>query len=107
MNGDNSILGIRWYELRVSGAGNWSIEQEGTYAPNDGLYRFMGSMAIDANGNIETTNDWTDTERAYTGDSSIPDLLGSISNSLYFYLEFLFMSSVKFLVSPMSLSCKL
>lgn len=37
---------------------------------------------LDANGNIETTNDWTDTERAYTGDSSIPDLLGSISNSL-------------------------
>ncbi|CAL2103615.1 SusC/RagA family TonB-dependent receptor precursor [Tenacibaculum sp. 190130A14a] len=36
----------------------------------------------DANGNIETTNDWQDTERAYTGDSSIPDLLGSISNSL-------------------------
>lgn len=37
---------------------------------------------LDANGNIETTNDWEDTERAYTGDSSIPDLLGSISNSL-------------------------
>lgn len=37
---------------------------------------------LDANGEIETTNDWEDTERAYTGDSSIPDLLGSISNSL-------------------------
>lgn len=35
---------------------------------------------LDANGNIETTNDWEDTERAYTGDSSIPDILGSISN---------------------------
>ncbi|MGK0325593.1 MAG: TonB-linked SusC/RagA family outer membrane protein [Polaribacter sp.] len=35
---------------------------------------------LDADGNIETTNDWEDTERAYTGDSSIPDLLGSISN---------------------------
>ena len=37
---------------------------------------------LDANGEVETTNDWQDTERAYTGDSSIPDLLGSISNSI-------------------------
>ena len=36
---------------------------------------------LDADGNQETTNDWEDTERAYTGDSTIPDLLGSISNS--------------------------
>ena len=32
-------------------------------------------------GEIATTNDWEETERAYTGDSSIPDLLGSVSNS--------------------------
>ena len=51
VNGDNSILGIRWYELRDNG-GAWNIFQEGTYAPNDGLYRFMGSMSMDANGNI-------------------------------------------------------
>ncbi len=47
---------------------------------------------LDANGEIATTNDWQDTERAYTGDSSIPDLLGSISNSLSykgFSLDFL------------------
>lgn len=36
---------------------------------------------LDANGNHETTNDWGDTQAAYTGDSSIPDLLGSIANS--------------------------
>ncbi len=36
---------------------------------------------LDANGNQETTNDWQDTQRAYTGDSSIPDLLGSVANS--------------------------
>ena len=35
---------------------------------------------LDADGNQETTNDWEATERAYTGDSSIPDLLGSVSN---------------------------
>ena len=37
---------------------------------------------LDANGEIATTNDWQDTERAYTGDSSIPDLLGSVANSI-------------------------
>ena len=37
---------------------------------------------LDGNGDIATTNDWTETERVYTGDSSIPDFLGSISNSL-------------------------
>ncbi|KJF41852.1 SusC/RagA family TonB-linked outer membrane protein [Draconibacterium sediminis] len=35
---------------------------------------------LDDNGNQETTNDWEETERAYTGDNSIPDVLGSVSN---------------------------
>ena len=37
---------------------------------------------LDDNGVQETTNDWEETERAYTGDSAIPDILGSVSNSL-------------------------
>ncbi|CAM1345593.1 SusC/RagA family TonB-linked outer membrane protein [Tenacibaculum amylolyticum] len=44
---------------------------------------------LDANGNQQTTNDWRDTERAYTGDSSIPDLLGSVSNRIT-YKDFTF-----------------
>jgi len=36
---------------------------------------------LDENGEIATTNDWQATERAYTGDSSIPDLLGSVASS--------------------------
>lgn len=36
---------------------------------------------LDSNGNQETTNDWGETIRAYTGDSSIPDLIGSVANS--------------------------
>lgn len=47
---------------------------------------------LDADGNHETTNDWRDTERAYTGDTSIPDLIGSFQNSLRykgFTLDFL------------------
>lgn len=48
---------------------------------------------LDASGVQETTNDWEATERAYTGDSSIPDVLGSIANSINyngFSLDFLF-----------------
>lgn len=37
---------------------------------------------LDENGVQETTNDWQETERAYTGDSSIPDLVGSVNNSI-------------------------
>ena len=47
---------------------------------------------LDENGNIATTNDWQETQQAYTGDSSIPDLLGSVANSFSykgFNLDFL------------------
>ena len=37
---------------------------------------------MDGDGNQATTNDWQETERVYTGDSSIPDVLGSVSTSL-------------------------
>jgi hypothetical protein len=43
--------GIRWYELRKVGTGAWTIHQEGTFAP-DGDHRWMGSIAMDANGKI-------------------------------------------------------
>ena len=44
--------GIRWYELRNVDNGPWSIFQEGTHDLDDGEGRFMGSMAMDSNGNI-------------------------------------------------------
>ena len=39
---------------------------------------------LDEKGVQETTNDWEATERAYTDDSTIPDVLGSINNSLFY-----------------------
>jgi len=42
---------IRWYELRQTG-GTWSIYQQGTYAPSDGLNRWCGSIAMDNYGSI-------------------------------------------------------
>ncbi len=49
---DNATAGIRWIELRNSDTDDWTVFQEGTYAPDDGNSRFMGSGAIDAQGNI-------------------------------------------------------
>ena len=43
-------VGVRWYELRDDGTG-WSMYQQGTYAP-DNNNRWMGSIAMSANGNI-------------------------------------------------------
>src|SRR5262249_19843406 len=43
--------GIRWYEFRVDGSRNLTLFQQGTFAP-DTSYRWMGSMAMDKNGNI-------------------------------------------------------
>jgi len=55
----NEVAGVRWYELRKAGA-NWAFQQQGTYAaqPNGAtteaqlLHRWMGSMAMDKDGNI-------------------------------------------------------
>ena len=45
------VAGVRWYELRrVDGV--YSIHQQGTYAPADGVHRWMGSAAMDKNGSI-------------------------------------------------------
>lgn len=43
--------GIRWYEVRDPGS-TPVIYQQGTFAPADGLYRWMGSAAMDRLGNI-------------------------------------------------------
>ena len=42
----------RWFELRRVGSGAWSLYQEGTYSPSSGVFRFMGSIAQDVDGDI-------------------------------------------------------
>jgi hypothetical protein len=45
--------GIRWAELRsLDGDSGWFRQQGGTYAPDDGNERWMGSIAQDESGNI-------------------------------------------------------
>ncbi len=43
--------GVRWYEFRIGARRQVALFQQGTYAPG-GSYRWMGSPAIDAVGNI-------------------------------------------------------
>ncbi len=53
-NGPNGeVSGIRWWEVRNPN-GSPSIFQEGTYAPGltDGIHRWMGSIAMDGQGNM-------------------------------------------------------
>ena len=51
--------GIRWYELRRTGGGAWTIFQQGTHSPDEGapgladdVHRWMGSIAMDKAGNM-------------------------------------------------------
>jgi hypothetical protein len=45
------VAGVRWYEIRRAN-GQYALYQQGTYAPNDGVHRWMGSVAMDKFGNI-------------------------------------------------------
>ena len=44
------MAGERWYEIRRTN-GTYTVHQQGTYAPNDGVHRWMGSIAMDKKGN--------------------------------------------------------
>ena len=45
------VAGVRWYEIRRAG-GVYSVYQQGTFAPGDGVHRWMGSIAQDKKGNM-------------------------------------------------------
>jgi hypothetical protein len=44
------VAGVRWWELRSPR--NAVLHQEGTWAPDDGINRWMGSVALDKQGNM-------------------------------------------------------
>jgi hypothetical protein len=51
------VAGVRWYEIRRLNpnprtASSYALNQQGTYAPGDGVHRWMGSAAMDWQGNI-------------------------------------------------------
>jgi hypothetical protein len=45
------VAGVRWYEVRRT-RGTYSVYQQGTFAPSDGVHRWMGSAGMDWQGNI-------------------------------------------------------
>ena len=45
------VAGVRWYEIRRTG-NTYSLYQQGTFAPGDGVHRWMGSAAQDKQGNL-------------------------------------------------------
>jgi hypothetical protein len=45
------LAGVRWYEVRRT-AGTYSVFQQGTFSLGDGVHRWMGSAAMDWQGNI-------------------------------------------------------
>lgn len=47
----SNIAGIHWFELRNTGGG-WALHQQGTYGPADLASRWMGSIAMDRQGNM-------------------------------------------------------
>ncbi len=46
------VAGARWYEIRRTPHSKYAIRQQGTYAPADGVNRWMGSIAQDKFGNM-------------------------------------------------------
>ena len=62
------MAGVRWYEirrLRTRNRTTYSVYQQGTYAPDDGVHRWMGSAAMDRQGNMglgySVSTAWTST----------------------------------------------
>jgi len=53
VNTGSAVAGIRWYELHQdTTTSKWSIYQQGTYAPADGVSRWNPGIAMDVNGSI-------------------------------------------------------
>jgi hypothetical protein len=46
------VAGVRWYEIRDPNGDPPTLYQQGTYAPGDGIHRWMGSVATDKFGNL-------------------------------------------------------
>jgi hypothetical protein len=59
------IAGVRWYELRSPA--DPVLYQQGTYAPGDGVHRWMGSAAMDKYGNLAVGYSVSNATTVYPG----------------------------------------
>lgn len=68
VNLGGSVAGIRWYELRQNDTTKiWSVYQEGTYGPNDGISRWNGAICMDDEGDIALEYSVADSLDVYPG----------------------------------------
>jgi len=64
------VAGMRWYEIRRSAnpkPDTYTLYQQGTYAPGDGVHRWMGSAAMDWQGNMALGYSVVDGVSVYPG----------------------------------------
>jgi hypothetical protein len=62
------VSALRWYELHQdTTTKKWSIYQESTYGPNDGISRWEASIAMDQNGDIGMMYTVSDPTSVYPG----------------------------------------
>ncbi len=69
----NDIGGVRWFELTNTGSG-WSLAQDGTVSENDGISRWMASVAQDEAGNIVAGYNVVGVGAAGTADDVFPGM---------------------------------
>ncbi len=71
VNVTDDVSGIRWYELRNTGTGDFSIYQEGTWTLADPVSRFLGTIGINKFGDIalgyNAANSQTPVDIRFTG----------------------------------------
>jgi hypothetical protein len=68
VTGGTELAGVRWYEIRQDTTSRqWSIFQQGTYAPNDSVNRWNPAIAMDANGSIGLCYSVSDKTSTYPG----------------------------------------
>ncbi len=85
VNLGNKMAGIRWYELRQNNTTNvWSIYQEGTYAPNDGVSRWNGAICEDYDGDIALAYSVSNGTNVYPGIRYTGRLVGDVLNKMTF-----------------------
>ena len=69
---------MRWYELRKFTGGNWGIQNQGTFGPADGMYRWMGAGAMDKSGDLAIGYSIGTAQRRTTRASRTPDVSSPI-----------------------------
>jgi hypothetical protein len=65
-NNPAGTAGIHWFELRNTGS-TWTIYQQGTYAPDTTINRWMGSIAMDQSGNMALGFSVSNSSNVYPG----------------------------------------